>query len=87
MDATKLKEMLRFYDTYLEEKNISVKEQEYPLSRTDNLEHVRYMCNKALHFVEENRIKKAMRWLGFIQGVLFVELSFSISELKNHSRS
>ena len=48
--------------------------------------HLKYMCIEAQKFVDEGRIDKAMRWLGFLQGVLWSWGYFSLDDLKNHSR-
>jgi hypothetical protein len=42
------------------------------------------MLNKIQAF---DSVNKAMRWLGFIQGVFWSEDVFSIDQLKNHNRS
>jgi hypothetical protein len=44
------------------------------------------MIDKAILFVNENRIEKACRWLGFIQGCLWTNGIYSIEELKNHNK-
>lgn len=36
--------------------------------------------------LDEGRIEKAMRWLGFMQGALWSIDIFSLDELKDHSR-
>ena len=43
------------------------------------------MCEEAILLVKSGRKEKAMRWLGFIQGALWMhELAFvSIDDLKN----
>jgi hypothetical protein len=46
------------------------------------LGHVAWMCAEAKKLVEEDRIEKAMRWLGFIQGALWMASFFSINNLK-----
>ncbi len=87
MTPEKLTQLFKFYDNDLAKRGISVaQQQEFAITRYSNLEHLRYMCDRALDFVEENRIEKAMRWLGFIQGVLFAESMFNLTELKEHSR-
>ena len=43
------------------------------------------MVPRALKFVEEGRIEKAMRWLGFIQGVMWSEGIYTIDEMKEHN--
>lgn len=50
------------------------------------LQHVAYMCGESMTFVDEGKVPKAMRWLGFIQGVLWMSNLFSIDQLKEHSR-
>lgn len=46
------------------------------------IEHVRWMCDRAIEFVTEGRREKAMRWLGFIQGSLWLAHFAQIEELK-----
>ena len=35
------------------------------------ISHLRWMCQQGQRFVEEGRIPKAMRWLGFVQGSMW----------------
>lgn len=44
--------------------------------------HVAWMCGEAKRFVEEERIEKAMRWLGFIQASLWMASFSSVDSLK-----
>lgn len=37
-------------------------------------------------FPEDGSEKKAMRWLGFMQGVLYITNIFTLEEIKAHSR-
>ena len=37
-------------------------------------------------FPEDGSEKKAMRWLGFMQGILYITEIFTLEELKVHSR-
>ena len=48
--------------------------------------HLRFMCIEASKFVDAGRVEKAMRWLGFLQGVLWARGFYSLEDLKNHSR-
>lgn len=50
------------------------------------IKKVHEMSKQISVFIEEGRIQKAMRWLGFIQGTLWCSGIFSIDELRNHSR-
>ncbi len=55
------------------------------------LEHCLWMCDEALRFQGMGRLEdfreKAMRWLGFVQGVMYAEGVFSLECLIEHSRS
>lgn len=44
--------------------------------------HAHWMVNEAIGFCEAGRTEKAMRWLGFIQGVLWCEGLRSIEDMK-----
>ena len=47
--------------------------------------HVLTMIPKMRKFLEEGRIEKTMRWLGFIQGVFFYGGFYSINDLRYHN--
>ena len=44
------------------------------------LGHVLWMCNEIDSFIRNNHIEKANRWIGFIQGVLWLTGVASIDE-------
>jgi len=46
------------------------------------LAHVLWMCDEAVTFIADGKIDKAMRWLGFIQGALWVMGVSTIEESK-----
>lgn len=48
--------------------------------------HLVWMCDQAIDFVAEGRIEKAMRWLGFIQGVFWVLSLKTLNELRDDSK-
>jgi len=56
------------------------------LDSHERIKHYKFMCIEAQKFVDEGRIEKAMRWLGFMQGVLWHSSHFTLDELKEHSR-
>ena len=49
--------------------------------------HYWWMCLQIEGFIEEGKSDKAMRWLGFLQGVLFSEVNYSIDDLKDGNRT
>ena len=86
MTTEKLKSVLEFYNHYLDEvKNCSPKE--CPDDPT-NFAHLMWMCDEAeMTQIPVGEVDKAMRWLGFIQGVLCAKGVFTLDELRAHSRS
>lgn len=60
---------------------------EFPHSKDIAIhKHVRTMIDKIVALVAEDRMEKAFRWLGFIQGCMWTTGLYSIEELKNHNR-
>lgn len=51
-----------------------------------NLDHVATMLPKMRTLVEEGRREKVMRWLGFVQGVLWCFNIYTIEEMKAHNK-
>lgn len=56
------------------------------ISVWDRIAHLKFMCDEAQRFVDAGRVEKAMRWLGFLQGVFWDKNTFTLDDLKNHSR-
>ena len=50
------------------------------------LDHCHGMLDKMVEFVHEGRMEKVFRWLGFIQGVLWSNRVYTITDLENHNR-
>lgn len=48
--------------------------------------HLRSMIPKMRVLLEEGRREKLMRWIGFVQGALWVSHIFTLEELKDHNR-
>lgn len=46
--------------------------------------HVRWMLDEIPKLVDQGKIETAHMWLGFIQGVLWCEGFFPLSQLKRH---
>lgn len=49
-------------------------------------EHVLTMLPRMRVFIEQGRIEKTMRWLGFVQGWLWAIGRYSVEELADHNR-
>jgi hypothetical protein len=52
----------------------------------DCLNHAYWMCERIKYFAEWDRMAKAMRWLGTVQGMLIMGGVFSIDEIMAHDR-
>lgn len=57
---------------------------ETPLS-WEQRSHLHWMCLRIPEFLREGRREKVMRWLGFIQGTMWVLGDFTIAEMKKHN--
>lgn len=49
--------------------------------------HALYCCSQIREFIASGHLEKAHRWLGFVQGVLWVSGLYSIEELREHNTS
>ena len=90
MNTQTLVNLFVFYDGYLEGQNVkAIKSEHTDLPyRSDpiSFEHLRWMCQEAQK-IELNSHEgwgKLNRWLGFIQGYLWME-DFSIDEMREHN--
>lgn len=59
----------------------------YRGAKYDALCHARWMCDETRTFIGAGRYAKAYRWIGMIQGLLFMGGLYSITELKKHNRT
>ena len=51
-----------------------------------NLAHCHNMLDQMEIFIQEGRMDKVFRWLGFIQGVLWAAGIYTVEEMANHNR-
>jgi hypothetical protein len=56
-------------------------------AKYDCLNHAYWMCGRIKAFVATNRMPKALRWLGTVQGMLIMGGVFSINEIMSHDRT
>ncbi|MFH1749938.1 MAG: hypothetical protein ABH837_03550 [bacterium] len=93
MDAPKILEVVARYRRHFEEKGISpvrIPDNCSPeVTSEEQLAHAYWMLDEIEKFARERepRLGKAFRWLGFVQGVLFVTGEFTIIDLRSHNRS
>lgn len=58
----------------------------YSAGKFEVMNHARWMCDRAEEFMHQNRTAKAYRWIGMIQGILFMGGVFTLAELRTHNR-
>jgi hypothetical protein len=58
---------------------------DFPRSR--QLEHVAWMCGEILAALGAGDREKAMRWLGFTQGVLWAHGIYAVNEMREQNRA
>ena len=80
MTHEKFIEILRKYEDVLEQ-------QQMEGGTNPHLDHcLEKMIPEMREFHWDKQSDKAMRWLGFIQGVLYAHNVFTIDEMKEHNR-
>lgn len=52
----------------------------------ETLGHAMWMCDQMRAFLRSGRFAKVYRWIGMVQGILFMNGVFSLEELKEHNR-
>ena len=57
----------------------------FMLPPPNELAHFRFMCAEAQKFIDGDRVEKAMRWLGFLQGALWARGYYSLDDVRKHS--
>ena len=89
MTADKVRETLAIYRKKFEEMGIPKSQSphsSFPTSDKDFLAHCHGMLDEMEVFIQEGRMDKVFRWLGFIQGCLWRIGVYTIEEMKNHNR-
>ena len=95
MDAKKVRSVIQIYRLQLW--NMGIPEKKIPPQISIGfvrafffqgwiLGHVHAMLDEMDQFLDQDRLEKAFRWLGFVQGVFWVLGIYTLEELKNHNR-
>lgn len=79
-----LKELRKIGITEKEQANYSVHASR--LGLVEHLAHAAWMCLRGIELITEGQIYKATKWLGYVQGVLFMTNVYTLDELRAHSR-
>jgi len=96
MDAAKVKEVIARYRDFFEIEHISkndfphdeLPDPSFDYTAGENvLSHCHGMLDKMEKFLEEGRLEKTFRWLGFVQGCLWTMGQLTLQELMDHNKS
>ena len=88
MTGEKVREALALYRKKFAELGIPKKSFPHnalPKSDSDFLAHCHKMLDEMEVFIDEARMDKVFRWLGFVQGCLWRAGVYTVEELKNHN--
>ena len=89
MTKEKVREVLDIYRKKFEEMRLprtKIVQASCCSPKLEYLAHCHAMLDEMEKFIDEGRMDKVMRWLGFLQGVLWTCRIYDLEELKNHSR-
>ena len=87
MTPEKVKQVLADFKVILNEEARRIPDADYKFASKvwtkDARGHAAWMCDEAAKFVDEGRMEKAMRWLGFINAVLWITGLRSLDDIKH----
>ncbi len=90
MTVKKVREVLALYAKKFEDLGVSkgkVSHDVLPAADKDCLSHCYGMLDQMEVFLEEGDMDKVCRWLGFIQGCMWVLRIYPLIAFRNHNRS
>ena len=83
-------ELVAFYKSILKMRGYMAKRVDSLDRRPDpdmSYQHALYMLNRMEEFIKEGKREKFFRWLGFVQGILWLLGDLTVEDLRNHNRS
>lgn len=89
MTPEKVREVIAIYRAKFEQsgiEKIDYRHCEILNSSEHGLAHCHGMLDRMETFITEGRMDKVYRWLGFIQGVLWMKGFYTLTDLMNHNR-
>jgi hypothetical protein len=87
MKKEQILEVCQMYDELLECEGFVIKHRDKNVNDYD-MNHIRWMVSEIVRMVEiPCKLEKVNRWIGFVQGVLWIRGYYSIDEMKGHNLS
>jgi len=89
MKKNQFLEICQEYDDLLKNDGYSIKLKEpFVEFVNEDMNHIRWMLNEIPKMINDPyKLEKSNRWIGFIQGVMWIKGYFTIEEMKGHTRS
>lgn len=88
MKADQYKGIIAFYRRVLQKADIEkvrMSTDDHPGTYEEILAHCNWMLDEMEEYLEDGRLEKVNRWLGWVQGVFFVCGIFTLDELRSHN--
>lgn len=88
MTPEKVQKVVRHYRCMLDARGIEGRRIVLSATATPEtaLAHARYMCDNISGYLQEGRVEKAHRHLGFLQSILWTQGLCTLEELMNHNK-
>jgi len=89
MTPNKIRNVIEIYRARLidlDAKEINYSHEQIAHLSSNIFGHCLGMLDRMLEFIEEGRIEKTFRWLGFVQGCLWAEGIYTLEDLRGHNR-
>lgn len=89
MNEEKIVELATHYKTFLPPPQRLPEESYDEIGHPDPDEafpHAAWMCDQIIDFALYGRKEKAMRWLGFVQALIWINGDESLNQIKEHSK-
>lgn len=85
MSPNQIIELMRYYTRILGVDPARSDTKSHNRDSNTALRHIVWMCGEVIEFAETQRMAKAHRWIGFIQGVLWSYGVLSIDQMRMHN--
>lgn len=85
MSPEKIKELMHFYTRTIGADPRREMTGSKGTDRQAALHHTVWMCGQVIEFAKAQRMDKANRWIGFIQGVLWSHGVMTIDQMRRHN--
>jgi hypothetical protein len=86
MSPEKIKELMHYYARALQVDPVRGDPAALNRDKDADMRHLVWMCGQVIEFVNTQRMAKANRWIGFIQGVMWSYGVMTIDQMRQHNK-